>query len=140
MKKTLSLILVCALVLISLASCVQTHDGTVTVVIGTETPEEHKLEFKAEQIENGLLSVLDLLEIEYDEAGGFLNGVGELRPTPPEYPYIYTSVAEDIDVSTWATSMEYKGVTLGSVGVGARQLHITDGAIIYIGTIVYQTS
>lgn len=137
MKKTLSLILACVLTVLSLASCIQTYDGTVTVVIGTETPSEHKLEFKTEQIENGLLSVLDLLEIEYEEVGGFLNSVGELRTTPPEYVYIYTSVAEDMDVSTWATSMEYKGTTLGSAGVGAKQLHITDGAIIYIGTIVY---
>lgn len=137
MKKTLSLILAFTLVILSLVSCIEPKGGTVTVVIGTQAPTEYKLDFEAEQIENGLLSVLDLLGIEYDISGGFLSSVGELAPTPPKYIYIYTSATEDADVSSFAQTMEYKGKTLTSSGVGARDMHITDGAIIYIGTIVY---
>ena len=31
--------------------------------------------------------------------------------------------------------MEYKGQTLTNSGVGAKDMHMTDGAVIYIGTI-----
>ncbi len=138
MKKLLSLILTISLTFILLTSCnTPTTDGTVTLVIAGETDTEYSLDFKSEDITEGLLSVLDLLDISYTEVGGFLNSVGSLRPAPPEYIYIYSSVAEDMDVSSYAVNMDYKGTTLTSVGVGAKDLHITDGAVIYIGTITY---
>ena len=137
MKKLLSIFILFALIITSLTACIETKDGTVTVVIGTQTPAEYTLDFKTEEIENGLLSVLDLLEIDYDISNGFLNGVGELHPEAPEYIYIYTSVEADVDVSDWAQSMEYGGKTLVGTGFGASEMHITDGAFIYIGTIVY---
>lgn len=134
----ISIILVLALCAASLASCKKDEkDGTVTVVIGTETPVEYTLDFESEDIENGLFSVLELLEIDYEESGGFLNSVGSLSPTPPEYIYIYTSVEKDKDVSSYAQTLEYKGNMLTSAGVGAGELTIVDDAIIYIGTINY---
>ena len=139
MKKTLSLLLILALTLsLALTACKDSSDGTVTVVIGTEVPTEHELEYKADDITNGLLSVLELLEIEYTESFGMLSSVGDLAPEPPIYIYIYTSVESDFDVSEWAVSMTYDGTSLTSSGVGAKDMKIEDGAIIYIGTISYE--
>ena len=138
MKRALS-ILISAVLIVSLSACIpqKSESGTATIVIATEEPSVYTVEFKEGDITSGLLSALDILEIEYDISGGFLNSVGDLKPTPPEYVYIYTSVLSDADTSAWATTMDYNGTTLKSVGVGADELHVTDGAIIYIGTIVY---
>ena len=138
MKKTLSAVLACAIILLSLAACTpQIYDGKVTVVIGTQEPTEYTLDYNADDITDGLLSVLTLLNISFNESGGFLYSVGELAPTAPEYIYIYTSLSENDDTSSYATTLEYRGVTLTSVGVGARDMYIADGGIIYIGTIIY---
>lgn len=138
MKKTTSLICVFAIVLLCLASCnPPTSSGTATIVIGTETPSEYTLEFKDGDITDGLLSALDLLEIEYVEDGGMLSSVGDLSPTGSTYIWIYTSVDADKDVTAYATTMEYNGVQLTSTGKGAKTMSIVDGAIIYIGTISF---
>lgn len=139
MKKFLSVLALLSVLLLSLAACTQpVDDGTVTVVIGTEEPTEYSLEYKAEDITNGLFSVLDKLEIEYTlDSYSMLASVGELAPTPPNYIYIYTSVEADFDVSSYALETEYKGTRLVSSGVGAKDMHVEDGAIIYIGTITW---
>ena len=68
-----------------------------------------------------------------------INKVGSLENNDEtwEYIYLYTSVAQDVDVSEYATTVEYKGQTLTSSGVGASDMHLEDGAIIYIGTIIF---
>ena len=138
MKKTLSAILILAVCFTLLSSCNgDTTGGTATVVIDTETPTVYTIEFSGTDITKGLLSLLDLVDIEYDISGGFLNGVGALNPEPPTYIYIYSSLLADADVSSYATSTEYEGTTLHSVGFGAEELHIEDGAVIYISTITY---
>ena len=140
MGRILTLVLVIAIALCALASCGKSSkNGFVTVVIGTETPTEYKVNMDKVEGGDGLLSVLAYLKTEknltYAETEGFLNEVGDLKPEAPVYLYIYTSVEEDFDVSTYATTMEYKGQTLKSSGVGAKDMHMTDGAVIYIGTI-----
>lgn len=140
MGRILTLVLVIAIALCALASCGEnSKSGFVTVVIGTETPTEYKVNLDKVEGTDGLLSVLAYLKTEknltYAETGGFLNEVGDLKPEAPVYIYIYTSVEEDFDVSTYATTMEYKGQTLTNSGVGAKDMHMTDGAVIYIGTI-----
>ena len=142
MKKTLSTLLTLALVIISLASCFPTvTDGTVTVVFGMEEPDiEHELEYKAEDITNGLFSVLDLLEISYEERGGMLVSVNGWAPGDENtYFWIYTSVEADFDTYTPEPStVVYMGKTLVSSCRGAKDMSIVDGAVIYIGTIVYE--
>lgn len=140
MGRIVTLVLVIAIALCALASCGKSSkNGFVTVVIGTETPTEYQVNMDKVEGGDGLLSVLAYLKTEknltYVEAGGMLTEVGDLKPEAPVYIYIYTSVGEDIDVSTYATTMEYKGQTLISSGVGAKDMHMTDGAVIYIGTI-----
>ena len=138
MKKTLSLFLIICLTFILFSSCNKpTSNGTLTLVIANEEETVYTVDYKSEDITNGLFSILDLLNITYTESGGFLNSVGDLVPQPPEYIYIYTSVAEDMDVSSYALTLEYGGKALTSAGVGAKDLHIKDGATIYIGTITY---
>ena len=142
MGRIVTLVLVIAIALCALASCGKSSkSGFVTVVIGTETPTEYQVNMDKVEGGDGLLSVLAYLKTEknltYAETEGFLNEVGDLKPEPPVYLYIYTSVKEDFDVSTYATTMEYKGQTLKSSGVGAKDMHMTDGAVIYIGTINY---
>ena len=139
MKKAISIITACAIILIALTACTPTNagGGSATIVIGTETPTEYTLDFEAGDITNGLLSAFDMLGLEYDISGGFLNGVGELNPIAPTYIWIYTSVSADADVSSYATTLVYKGTTLTSTGKGAEEMTIEDGAIIYVGTITY---
>lgn len=140
MGRILTLVLVIAIALCALASCGEnSKNGIVTVVIGTETPTEYKVNMDKVEGTDGLLSVLAYLKIEknltYVEAGGYLTEVGDLKQEGSTYIFLYTSVEEDFDVSSYATTMEYKGQTLTSSGVGAKDMHMTDGAVIYIGTI-----
>ncbi len=138
MGRILTLVLVIAIALCALASCGEnSKNGIVTVVIGTETPTEYKVNMDKVEGTDGLLSVLAYLKTEknltYAETGGFLNEVGDLKPEGKEYIRLYTSVEEDFDVSQYTATMEYKGQTLTSSGVGAKDMHMTDGAVIYLG-------
>jgi hypothetical protein len=139
MKKITSLILVCAIAILTLIACTpNTDSGSATIVIATETPTVYTVDFEAGEFTRGLLSALDKLGIAYTEEGGMLYSVGELAPTAPTYIYIYSSVSENHDVSSWAKSITYEGNTLVSVGFGAAELTFVDGAIFYIGTITYE--
>ena len=110
-------------------------------MIGTETPTEYKVNLDKVEGSDGLLSVLAYLKAEkgldYTEAGGFLSAVGDLKQEGNRYIYLYTSVEEDFDVSEYKSTVEYKGQTLTSAGVGAKDMHVKDGAVIYIGTITF---
>ena len=66
-----------------------------------------------------------------------MSAVGDLKQEGNRYIYLYTSVEEDFDVSEYKSTVEYKGQTLTSAGVGAKDMHVKDGAVIYIGTITF---
>ena len=139
MKKITSLILVCAIAILTLIACTpNTDSGSATIVIDTEPNAVYTVDFEAGEFARGLLSALDKLGIAYTEEGGMLYSVGELAPAAPTYIYIYSSVSENHDVSSWAQSITYEGNTLVSVGFGAAELTFVDGAIFYIGTITYE--
>lgn len=138
--RLLAVLLVIAIALCALASCGETSkNGFVTLVIGTETPTEYKVNMDKVEGTDGLLSVLAYLKAEkglnYAETGGFLTEVGDLKQGDNLYIYLYTSVEEDFDVTEYKTTVEYEGMTLTSSGVGAKDMHMTDGAVIYVGTI-----
>lgn len=140
--RILTLLLVIAIALCALASCGEnSKTGFATVVIGTETPTEYKVNLDKVEGTDGLLSVLAYLKAEkgltYAEADGFLTEVGDLKQEGSTYIFLYTSVAEDADVTEYATTKEYNGTTLTSSGVGAKDMHVKDGAVIYIGTISF---
>jgi len=148
MKKTnkiiaLILALVCSVTLLAACGGTTDKDGKITVVLGLDTPVEYEVDLGELTVDAGLFSVLDYLAAEgrltYEKNGTMISSVGELKPdaTKGEYIYIYTSVEADFDVSDWGTTMEYKGMTLTSSGVGAGDMTVSDGAVIYIGTIIY---
>lgn len=114
---------------------------TATLVLETDPKTEFEIDLNKVEITNGLFSVLDYLKAEgkldYKATAGYLDKVGSLEnnATTGQYIYIYTSVAADADVSQYATTVEYNGQTLTSSGVGASDMHIEDGTVIYIGLI-----
>ena len=150
--KLLALLLVVSLSLFALASCKRAKQSEnlpegafITLVVSGEVCAEYKVPLDKIKVTEGLISVLsyleeiDALDYEYGESG-MLESVGELENSLErgEWIFIYTDVAEDIDVSEYAQTIEYEGRTLTSAGVGASQLKIKDGATYYIGLIVYE--
>lgn len=163
MKKITSLILA-LLVICSLLSMVGCSDNTTTattttttasttttapavktmsLVVGTDEPTAYTVEIDNVEITDGLMSVLEYLKttegLEYtsDDTGygAFLTKIGALEQKDNTYIYLYTSVEKDMDVSQYATTVEFEGKTLTSSGVGASEMTIEDGCTIYIGTI-----
>ena len=162
MKKRISsiaLVLVVILAALSFAACTSNQGSdvttttsttaaavdTMTVVIGTETPVAYTVELGKFEITDGLMSVLEYLKttqgLEYtaDDTGygAFLTKIDSLEQKDGNYIYIYTSVEKDIDVSQYATTVEYNGATITSAGVGASELTIEADCVIYIGTIAF---
>ncbi len=141
MKKALSLILAVIIVISATACGKTTNKGKMTLVIGAETPVSYEVELDEATTEKGLLSVLTTLKekegLEYEEAGGFINSVEGIELAEGEYIYIYTSNETDFDVSEYATEMEYKGTRLVSTGVGASEMTLEEGVIVYIGKIKF---
>ena len=68
-----------------------------------------------------------------------LTKVGELEndAAAGEWIYVYTTVEDDIDVSQYATTVQYDGQSITSSGKGAHEMTIAKDAIISIGLIVY---
>ena len=78
---------------------------------------------------------LDAAGVEYSESGGFINSVDGITLGENEFVYLYTSVESDFDVSQYAVTVDWCGITLVSSGVGAAQMTIEDGCVILIGKI-----
>ena len=149
-KKILAFVLLCAIALFSFVSCNKggsippaMEGDTITVVVAGEVIVEYTVPLNKITGNNGLVSVLDYLEgisaIDYEIDGTMLSKVGELEndAAEGEWIYVYTTVTDDIDVSQYAMTVEYKGVSITSAGVGAQELSLEKDAIIYIGLIVY---
>ncbi len=145
MKKLLSTLLIFTLTLFSLVACNPSDtEGSVTLVLGTETPKEYTVELEKLGEGDGIIPLLDYLKenegVDYSITGTYLNSVGEIKNdyASGTYIYIYTSVERDFDVSEYSQSIEYDGKTLTSSGVGATKMTLTDGAVIYVGKITWQ--
>lgn len=54
-----------------------------------------------------------------------------------KYLFVYSSVKQDQETASYASTVDYEGTTLTSTKVGISFMHIEDGAIIYIGAILY---
>ncbi|MBQ8322175.1 MAG: hypothetical protein IJX92_07405 [Clostridia bacterium] len=143
-------LLLALIMMLSLAACQMpegegdTADaGKMTLVLAGDETVVHEVDLAELDVTNGLVSVLDYLKsegkLDYAITAGYLDSVGELENNADtgEYIYIYTSVAEDADVTQWAKTVEYDGKTLTSSGVGAADMHIEADAVIYIGLIVW---
>jgi hypothetical protein len=120
----------------------QNVKGYCKVVLGDTNKTEYEVNLDLVKIDNGLFSVLDHLKttkgLTYAcNASGFLTEVGGVKQdtTAGVYVYLFTSVAKDQDVSQYKSTQTYGDMTLVSAGVGAKDMTIENGAVIYIGTI-----
>lgn len=152
MKKTLCILLAVVLVFTATVAvaCAEDKDPSsgadvfgaddeMRLVIAYDEPEEKVLPLSGLSRDISLMELFDECGIEYTAADGFLYSVEDLSPDGAngEYIYIYTSVENDFDTSANAEEIEYDGVTLVSSGVGAADMTVEAGAVIYIGTIIY---
>ena len=140
--RPLALILALLFVAASFVGCQkapESQSGFCTVVLEGDPATEYTVNLDNVTGDNGLLSVLDYLKetegLTYAENGGMLTEVGSVKENAAafQYVYIWTSVEKDFDVSEYASTKTYGERTLTSSGVGAKDMTITDGAVIYIG-------
>lgn len=146
----LVLVLAASLVVGAVACAKSVGDkGTVSIVIAPTTEggeaTEYVVDISKLEGKDGLMAVLAYLKetkgLTYTEKaseyGAFLTQVGDLKQdeSKGEYIYLYTSVAKDADTSAYATTVDHRGHTLTSSGVGSSSMTIEDGAIIYIGIV-----
>lgn len=142
-KKIIALILAVLTMTALLASCnnEETASGTVTVVVAGKETHEYEVSLDGLDTSSGLVSVLDALKsdgrLDYGITNSMLDYVGEVKNNyeTEEYICIYTSVTEDHDVSEWKKTTDYKGTPLVSSIVGALDMTMKDGALIYIKAI-----
>ena len=140
--RTLSLLLAIMLVALALVACGKeetSKNGFCTVVLEGDPATEYVVNLDKVTGTNGLIAVLDYLKeaegLTYAESAGMLTEVGSVRQDAAagKYVYLWTSVEKDFDVSVYASTKAYGDKTLTSSGVGAKDMTVTDGAIIYIG-------
>ncbi len=143
-RKTTLLALVFALAL-SLVGCFGGVDssGECTVVIanGSETTE-YEISLSDIEADDGLMALLRYLNenegvelnVTNSTYGAMINSVGSVVPDASKYEYvkIYTSYEFDFDTSEYFEEMTYGGVRLGTSGLGASSMTVTDGGIYYL--------
>ena len=151
LARLLALTIALAITLLSLTACGGTDsnctEGTLTLVIFDEVAVEYEVDLSLVGEGTGLMPVLSYLSenegLTYTATdggyGAYLTALGTLCENAAEdkYLYVYTSVESDFDVSAYAMTVEYDGVTLTSSGVGISEMSLTDGAVIYVTYIVY---
>lgn len=155
-RKITSLVLALLVVfaMLSMTACSDNQDNqgttlpqsaTMKLVLDADSPISYTVELDKVETDKGVISILEYLknekglEYESDDSGygAFLTKVGHLEQSGNTYIYLYTSVEEDMDVSEYATTMDFVGTTLYSSGVGASEMTIEPNCIIYIGTVTY---
>ena len=163
MKKLLSLLLTAVLtVCLTMSACDIkltekdfASEGVATVVVASEEMLEYEVNLAEVKEGKSAFSLLQYLvtaknltlECTYSSYGPYLTAFGDASDTTGKkmlrqdvatstYLYIYTSVEKDFATS-YIETVEYKGKTLTSSGVGIGSMSVVDGAIIYIGTIKY---
>lgn len=140
--RTLSLLLALILVCLAFVGCSReekSESGFCTIVLEGDPATEYIVNLDKVTLDKGLLSLLDYLKetesLTYAESAGMLTEVGSVKQdaTAGKYVYIWTSVEKDFDLTQYASTKTYGDKTLTSSGVGAKDMTVTDGAIIYIG-------
>jgi hypothetical protein len=117
----------------------KSESGFCTIVLEGDPAVEYRVNLDKVTGTDGLLSVLEYLKetegLAYTESAGMLTEVGAIRQDPAagKYVYIWTSVEKDFDMTVYASTKTYGEATLTSSGVGAKDMTLADGAVIYIG-------
>ena len=142
--RILSLLLVLVMIYSAFVGCAESEtkqSGFATIVLEGEPAVEYRVNLDKVDGNEGLISVFEYLKAEqglsYTYEAGILSEVGSVKQNDDTqtYIWIWTSVEADMDVSAYATTKDYNGMTLTSSGVGATDMTVCDGAVIYIGTI-----
>lgn len=148
MKKTakLLLLIMLSLALLALSSCTKKDENfnvgdKMTIVVAEDEPLVFEVELKDFKKSNSVKKVLDYLkstgELDYEISGTMVTKVGNLKNEGNGYIYFYTTVEEDVDVSEYASSVQYGDISIISSGVGVEDMHLENGAIVYIGILVW---
>lgn len=138
--------ILCLVAVFSSCNRKQASSGICTVVI--ENDKAYEVDLSGIEIKEGLFSVLDALrdrgeitfEAERSATGAYLTAVQQLKNGEPANSYlmIWTSVEADFDVSgMFGGDRDYQGTRLCCSGVGASQMTVCDGAVIYIGMMQF---
>ena len=157
MKKITSIILALLVIcsLFSMSACSDNNDtttttvkpATMTLVVGTKSPTIYIVELDGLETDKGIMPILEHLKqtkglryaSNYGTYGSYLTKVGDLEQNDElkSYIYLFTSVEKDRDVTEYSRTVKFEGKQLFSAGVGASELTIEDGCIIYIGTVQF---
>ena len=149
MKKLTKIIALALAIMLALASLVACYpesdaDGEVTLVVAGDTTQVFSVEISKIEGEKNVLTLVEYLNnkglLDYKtDATGFFTEIGSVKQNVKERKgvWIWTSVEEDFDVSQSVATKEYNGKTLTSSGVGAKDMTLKDGAIIYFSYITW---
>lgn len=150
-SKIITAILLVSLLASALFACLDsgndTHGKMTLVLLDGDNAQEYVVDLSklpsGDSSSTGLMAVLDYLQDEgkltYDESGGFLNRVGDLKNNENNnnmWISIYTDVESDVSVAEWATTVTYKGVRCTSSDFGANQMSVKNGCTIIV-TLIY---
>ena len=109
---------------------------TVTLAIEGSVLTEYTVDVSKINLSGGVMALLNYLEgidaLDYEMDGTMISSLGELtNGEGGKYIYLFTSVESDYDVSVYSKTAEYRGMTLTSARVGASDMTLVAGAVIY---------
>ena len=115
---------------------------TVTLVIEGEVLTEYTVDVSKINLSGGVMALINYLEgadaLDYEMDGSMINSIGELtNGEGGKYIYLFTSVESDFDVSIYSKTAEYRGMTLTSARVGANEMTLVAGAVIYTALVEF---
>ena len=151
MKKLTKIIVLALALMLALASFVACKpesdpEGEITLVIAGETTEVFTVGISEIDGEKNVLTLVAHLKnegkLDYKtDSTGYFTEIGSVKQNPSEGKYvgIWTSVESDFDeASIYTTTKIYEGVTVKSSAVGAKDMTLKDGAVIYFSYLIYE--
>ena len=151
MKKLTKIIVLALALMLTLASFVACKpesdpEGEITLVIAGETTEVFTVGISEIEGEKNVLTLVEHLKnegvLDYKtDSTGYFTEIGSVKQNPSEGKYvgIWTSVESDFDeASIYTTTKIYEGVTVKSSAVGAKDMTLKDGAVIYFSYLIYE--
>ena len=142
-KILIAFTLILSLLLLSACTAPESSDNngggsgdTVTLAIEGSVLTEYTVDVSKINLSGGVMALLNYLEgidaLDYEMDGTMISSLGELtNGEGGKYIYLFTSVESDFDVSVYSKTAKYRGMTLTSARVGASDMTLVAGAVIY---------
>lgn len=133
----IGLILICAIALtFTLAGCAKENEGskTITLVIGEGEDQTVFESYKtdAEYLIDVLVEMKEAEKITYtlteSTYGAYLTEINGILEANGQYVYLFSTVAEQQDITEWKVTKNYNDTVFVSVIYGASTLEVIDGA------------